>query len=411
MKTVNFTVPAIEALPFPEKGRVRYQDSQRPNLVLAVTTKAKTFYLLARRAGVLHETRIGAHPHFKPAEARAKVDEMLGAIERGEDPQDVKGRRRSDVDTLARTFIWWLDTHAKVQLKPRTWRAAETLFERYIRRQLGDRQLHRIGRAELAELHASIIAGVKDRKRHADLTRYTGVHSANEAISLVGNVIRYAINMERFKGPDPTASTNLPRVEPRDRVLHPHEVGPLLAALDEATPTVRDIAKLVLFTGARPINVMAMRWDELDLEHANTWRIPKTKNGQPQVIPLEDLELVILRPRESGPSGRGKSEWVFPARHMGRSGRPATHTTTIHDAWQVVREAAGLSDFRLYDLRSSFGSWQLHHGVDLKVVSVGLGHQNADVTEKHYARLLNQEPIREGKRVAQRAIAEAARSV
>jgi len=56
------------------------------------------------------------------------------------------------------------------------------------------------------------------------------------------------------------------------------------ALSEEPNITVRDYILLSLLTGARKANMLAMRWDELNLEQA-VWRIPETKNGEAHSIP------------------------------------------------------------------------------------------------------------------------------
>lgn len=400
METLNFTVPAIEALPAPAKGRVRYKDAKKHGLILAVTPRAKTFYLLKRSGGKLYEIRIGAFPQFKPDEARGKVDEMLGALERDEDPHEVTGRRRKG-ETFGSLFDWWLTTHAKVRLRPRTWRSAETLYARELAGPLGDRPVHVITRAELGALHASVAAGVAARGRHKDARRFAGSHTANDAIQLVGNVIRHAILMERYKGPDPTTGLKRAPEQPRDRMLTPAELPRFFQALKVTTPTIRDYILLSLFTGARQANVCAMRWDEIDF-HQRQWRIPRTKSGKAQIVPLEDAEIAILRERQAGRAGGGP--WVFPSRVASATG----HLIDPERGWRKVTKAAGLEDLRLHDLRRSFGSWMLHQGAHMKVVSKSLGHSSMAITDGVYAHLMDLDPIRQGKRAALRAIAAAA---
>ncbi|HEY9789554.1 MAG TPA: hypothetical protein V6D22_04080 [Candidatus Obscuribacterales bacterium] len=40
-------------------------------------------------------------------------------------------------------------------------------------------------------------------------------------------------------------------------------------------------------------NVLAMRWDEIDVQLA-VWNIPKTKNGEAHTVPLTPLALEVL---------------------------------------------------------------------------------------------------------------------
>ncbi|MFO0271937.1 MAG: tyrosine-type recombinase/integrase, partial [Gemmatimonadota bacterium] len=55
--------------------------------------------------------------------------------------------------------------------------------------------------------------------------------------------------------------------------------------------------------------------------------------------------------------------------------------------WFAVRHAAGLEDVRLHDLRHSFASFAISHGVPLAIVGRLLDHKRSDTTQR-YAHLL-----------------------
>lgn len=54
-----------------------------------------------------------------------------------------------------------------------------------------------------------------------------------------------------------------------------------------------------------------------------------------------------------------------------------------HQVWYPARQAAGLSDVRVHDLRHAHASWLLAGGADLQVVKERLGHASIATTEKY----------------------------
>ena len=91
------------------------------------------------------------------------------------------------------------------------------------------------------------------------------------------------------------------RENSRDRFLQPDELPKFFEqVLEYPNATIRDYILLSLFTGARRANVLEMSWDELHLERAE-WRIPETKNGTPQTVPLVPDAVEILRMRKTLP--------------------------------------------------------------------------------------------------------------
>ena len=109
--------------------------------------------------------------------------------------------------------------------------------------------------------------------------------------------------------------------------------------------------------------------------------VPLSKSGKARHIPLSDAALQVLAEIPH------KSEWLFP------SNRTDSHIGTIYDAWDRVRERAGIKDVRLHDLRHSFASFLVNSGCSLYEVQKILGHQNPKVTTR-YAHLAQDSLLR-----------------
>lgn len=171
----------------------------------------------------------------------------------------------------------------------------------------------------------------------------------------------------------------------RDRFLQSDELPRFFAALaTEPNPVIRDYILVSLLTGARRANVLSMRWTELNLEEG-VWRIPVTKNGTPQNVPLSPETIEILSGRKDA-AGAGEV-FVFPGE--GETG----HLVEPKKGWLRVLEHAGLSDLRIHDLRRTLGSWQAKTGASLAIIGKSLNHKSHQTTAI-YARL-DLDPVRE----------------
>ena len=168
------------------------------------------------------------------------------------------------------------------------------------------------------------------------------------------------------------------REQSRTRFLNADEMKRFLGALDgkDINPTVADIVRLSLFTGARRSNCAAARSEEFDLT-AGTWTVPasKSKNGQPMVLPLVPQAAKVVRARMRDASG-----FLFPS--YGESG----HVVEVKSTWTKILAKAKLADTHFHDLRRSFGSWQAAGGASLQVIGKSLGHRHLAATEI-YSRL------------------------
>jgi site-specific recombinase XerD len=71
-----------------------------------------------------------------------------------------------------------------------------------------------------------------------------------------------------------------------------------------------------------------------------------------------------------------KTEYLFP-------GRDGLRHLDIKTSWEWVRDAAGLEDVRLHDLRHSFASILVSAGASLPLIGALLGHSNPATTARY----------------------------
>lgn len=144
---------------------------------------------------------------------------------------------------------------------------------------------------------------------------------------------------------------------------------------------MRDYFEISLYTGARKSNVLAMRWEDVDLDLA-IWRIPMTKNKESHLVPLTRPAVEILRRR----SESGKTGWVFPGRMKD------CHLVEPKRVWYKLVKDAGVEDLRVHDLRRTLASYMAITNHSLPIIARALGHKSTQATQI-YSRL-TQDPVR-----------------
>jgi integrase len=167
----------------------------------------------------------------------------------------------------------------------------------------------------------------------------------------------------------------------RNRFLSEEEARRMFAVMGELlenghiNQTQYDVLFLLALTGARPSEIMGLRWSELDLARGFA-AIPPNRHktgasGELRVIQFDKTAIDLLRSRPRD------TEWVFP---------DATGTkplSRVQDAWEKVRGAADLKDAVVYTLRHSFASFAIDQGESLYVVGRAMGHRKAATTERY----------------------------
>lgn len=382
MSEVNLTKAVVEALPVPESGRVRVRDARQPGLVVAVVPSGlKTFFYYAMHNYKVVERKLGRYPEMTVEQARQAAALIRAELAQGIDPR----KKKVTEPTLGEVWAWWYEQHATPSGSKGRLATDRSMWRLHLAPVFEHRRLNTITRTDL-------------RGHHLQLGNTVGRRTANMALAMLRAMWNKALVYELTSLPNPAEKLERFPEEKRDRRLMQSEARAFFEALVQSTPDVRDFVLLLLYTGARRGNVQAMRWDQIDWG-ARTWRIPKTKNGKPQVIPLEDAELELLRARMDA-AGEA-SLYVFPSRR----GSKVPYKQEPRRGWKELLKRAGLADFHMHDLRRTLGSFMADTGATLHMVGSALGHSSPAATMV-YARL-QLTPIRAAKRRALEAIDEA----
>lgn len=378
--TIRFTKVAHDALPPAEAGkRITWWDENAKGLCVIVTaTGSKTFYVYKWVQGKPERIRIGPYPDLSIEQARKKAAEHIGRIAQGENPQEDRRKLRRD-PTFAELFAWYMENHAIP--RKRTAKGDQARFDNHC--------------GAIAKKKAASITKADIRALHARIGVEVGPIAANRTLAM----IRCAYNKALAHEVIDATSNPAERIEAfpersRDRRVYPSQMPAFLeAVMADQNESIRDFVLLCLLTGARRSNVLAMRWDELDLT-GKLWRIPLTKNGLPHEVPLHDLAVAVLRLRAKKATG----QWVFPG--PGKTG----HMTEPKKGWDRILERADLQGLWIHDLRRTHGSMMADAGASLPIIAKALNHLSQQTTAI-YTRL-TVDPVREAQDKALAPVAE-----
>lgn len=376
----NFTKKALSDLPLPLPGkRSYYYDTKARGLgVCVLPSGTKTYFVYRKINGRPERITIGNIKDFSPEQARGKTDEINAMIARGENPAQKNRMKRAEY-TLGELFQEYMTRHSKVHKA--SWAEDERQFNRYLSH-WKQRKLSAIRRNDIQKLHQEV-------------GQNNGQYAANRLLALTSSLFNRANEFGLWDKANPADGIKKFREKSRSRFLQADELPRFFQALsEEPNESARDYILLSLLTGARKGNMLAMRWEEINLE-LGLWNIPKTKNGEAHTVPLVSQALDILKIRIQDK----KNEWVFPSHS--KSG----HFSDPKKAWKRTLERAGIDDLRIHDLRRSLGSWQASTGASLVIIGKTLAHRNVGTTSI-YARL-NIDPVRDAMNKATQAIWDA----
>ena len=402
------TTPCFESAGRGERGRVRLtagrvqgftcpagaqqaflRDSEMPALALRVTAAGAKSYVFESK---LHRrtirVTIGDPVHWTIEAARVRARELAALVDRGIDPREEAERlrrvaeaerqRRAAAEVSALT-VWaqyceerrsaWGERHHRDHLRlaqpgGQAWRRGQGTTAPGPLRELLDRPLSSLT-AETVDAWAARHAGERPTVARLALRLLSAFLSWCRAHP----DYRHALPAEGNPAKSRKARETLGAPRAKTDALQREQLAPWFAAVRALDPVIAAYLQALLLTGARPGEMLALGWSDVDFQ----WRgltIRDKVEGE-RVIPLTPYvaSLLAALPRR-GP-------YVF----SGRSGGPIASPNR-----QALRACAcaGIPPVTLHGLRRSFGTLAEWVEVPSGIVAQIMGHKPSATAERHY---------------------------
>lgn len=144
-----------------------------------------------------------------------------------------------------------------------------------------------------------------------------------------------------------------------------------------ASQPLRDVAIIMLDTGARPEEVCRMERRHLHLDEGYYFNpYGKTRAAKRKLF-LTKRAAAVLRYRMASTQG----DYLFPGARGEKDG--TRHIVKLNAAHNGAVERAKLDPFRLYDLRHTFATRQSETGTDLVTLAALLGHSKINMVLRY----------------------------
>ena len=402
MAKIAFTAGRVSGFKCPpDKKQAFMWDVTAPGLGLRATPAGKPAYVFqSKYQGKDIRLTIGSPAAWSIPDAQAKARELQRLIDEGKDPRDLKReaiaaveakrlqeQEQEQADKVAAVTVgeaWaayvaertphWGDLHRKDH--ERLTRAGGETSKRGTRGRgvtiAGP--LHPLMGLALRDLTAPVIEAWAAREAQ---TRPT---AARLAWRLLKAFLGWCAEQPEYAPVLPSvnpaktkkAREALGKAKAKDDSLLKEQLPAWFAAVRSiGNPTVAAYLQTLLLTGARPGEVLAMRWDDLNTQ----WRgltIRDKVEGE-RVIPLTPYvwHLLAALPR--------RNEFVFASSR--NENTPLTEPNHAHDK---ACKVAAIDALTLHGLRRSFGTLSEWLEVPAGVVAQIQGHKPSATAEKHY---------------------------
>jgi len=201
--------------------------------------------------------------------------------------------------------------------------------------------------------------------------------------------LRDARKVDALLDKDPFEALTWPRIQlQRPDPFTEQERDAILVAFAKHSPFYVPFAHVLFWTGARPSELLALRWGDIDLRggfltisksrYKDTEGAPKTTGSERSIKLLPSVVEALNRLK---PLHVTESNYVF----LNQEGQPLNFHTWRGGVWYRILRGASIRERKPYACRHTFISVGLSKGVSIKWLAEYCGTSVAMI-EKHYGR-------------------------
>jgi integrase len=226
-------------------------------------------------------------------------------------------------------------------------------------------------------------------KFRTSLRSEVGTERINNCINLLRAVLEIAVRDGHIKENPAKGLGSLEPTEIKEEIdpLTREELDLILRVIPAK---YRPIFICLAWTGARPGELKALRWSDVDwrageisiskTRYKGQEGTTKTKSGKRRVMMLPPV-LEALKQLKAAQSVSELTGHVF----VSKDGTLLDHLDRV---WASALKKAGMRHRPSYQLRHTFASLCLSAGIEPGLIGRWLGHSGPQITLKHYARFI-----------------------
>jgi integrase len=293
--------------------------------------------------------------------------------------------RREAEQILAR---WRLDTRREVVWGEQPSRTFDELMLNYLRETQPEKRSAERDRYSAKALYTFWTGrtlndiGPSDVRGYIEHRRCAGVSDGTIAreLGMFSSALNHARREWDWDVPNPVSGRKPREPEGRVRWITREEAERLVrvAEANPRAPHLADFIRLALHTGCRRGELLGLEWKRVDLQAGLIHLEAKhTKAGRRRSVPINSVARSALVNRLRWRAGHAPdTRWVF-------CDKEGEGIQSVKKSFAAAVKKAGISDFRIHDMRHTCAAWLVSAGVPLTEVRDLLGHRSVTMTERY----------------------------
>ena len=294
--------------------------------------------------------------------------------------------------TLGEWLDRWINEYMIFTIRESTLDSYKAMIKNQIKPYLGGRPLSALTTQELQKFYNTV-----KKKGRVKPDRLHGTELADSMVRGIHMMLHEALDMAvrlRLIVKNPTVGTTIPKNNyPPKQILNDEQLDRFMKRIRQ-DELWYDFFYTELTTGLRRGEICGLKWEDFDAENGKLKvrrSVAKRKGGglnigetktetgtRTIVLPPSTAEL--LRKRKE----TAVSEWIFP--NIYEPEKPM-HPDYAYHRLKTLLKQAELPLIRFHDLRHTFATMALEHGMDVKTLSATIGHVSSATTLDIYSHI------------------------
>ena len=294
--------------------------------------------------------------------------------------------------TLGEWLDRWINEYMIFTIRESTLDSYKAMIKNQIKPYLCDRPLSALTTQELQKFYNTV-----KKKGRAKPDRLHGTELADSMVRGIHMMLHEALDMAvrlRLIVKNPTVGTTIPKNNyPPKQILNDEQLERFMQRIRQDERWY-DFFYTELTTGLRRGEICGLKWEDFDAENGKLKvrrSVAKRKGGGLNIGETKTetgTRTIVLPPSLLKTLAVYKetvdSEWMFPS--PTDNGRPR-NPSSVRKRLQLILERAGCKKVRFHDLRHTFATMALEHGMDVKTLSATIGHVSSATTLDIYSHI------------------------